>query len=157
MIQPNFNPWVEDGIATLTTVQCMMTHEMQLLWLRMIFYFWELFNLYGVMPYWTFAYTLTGGNKPGIYPKMFWKRWTRDYLPTLEYRQKWLFPQRNFKIGAVVLVTTDSGFKCDWPLGRISAIYPSAYGLVRIVDVITSKGKVHRDVRKVFVRRLWWW
>ena len=85
---------------------------------------------------------------------IFWKRWTRDYLPTLEYRQKWLFPQRNFKIGDVVLVTTDVGAKDDWPLSRVSAIYPSADGLVRKVDVITSKGKVHRDVRKVFVRRL---
>ena len=46
-------------------------------------------------------------------------------------------------------MTTDLGAKDDWPLGRVSAIYPSADGLVRKADIIISKGKVHRDVRKV--------
>ena len=78
---------------------------------------------------------------------MFWKCWTGDYLRTLEYRPKWLFPGRNIKLGDAVLVTTDLGFKDDWPLGRTLAIYPSVDGLVRKVDVIASKGKAHRDVR----------
>ena len=28
---------------------------------------------------------------------VFWNRWTQDYLPTLELRQKWPFPKRNLK------------------------------------------------------------
>ena len=71
---------------------------------------------------------------------VFWKRWTRDYLPTLELKQKWLFPKRNFKVGDVVLVATELGAKDDWPLGRISATYPGADGLVRKVDVTTTRG-----------------
>ena len=61
----------------------------------------------------------------------------------------WLFPHRNFQMGDAVLVTTDLGSKDDWPLSRSSAIHLGADGLLRKVDVITSKGKVQRDVSKV--------
>lgn len=39
---------------------------------------------------------------------IFWRRWSRKYLPLLELRQKWVSPRRNFAIGDVVLVATES-------------------------------------------------
>ena len=34
----------------------------------------------------------------------FWKRWTKEYLPTLQETQKWLKKMPNFKVGDLVLV-----------------------------------------------------
>jgi len=35
---------------------------------------------------------------------LFWRRWMKEYLPLLQRRQKWLKPQRNLKVGDLVLV-----------------------------------------------------
>ena len=58
-------------------------------------------------------------------------------------------PQAQFKVGDLVLVATELGAKNDWQLGRISATYPGADGLVKNLNVTTNKGELHRDVRKV--------
>jgi len=34
----------------------------------------------------------------------FWQRWTKEYLPTLQERQKLLRPQPNFEVGDLVLL-----------------------------------------------------
>ena len=34
----------------------------------------------------------------------FWKRWTKEYLPTLQETQKWLKKMPNFNVGDLVLV-----------------------------------------------------
>lgn len=39
---------------------------------------------------------------------LFWTRWTREYLPLLQERQKWLTPQRNFSPGDIVLIMDES-------------------------------------------------
>ena len=36
---------------------------------------------------------------------VFWHRWVKEYLPTLQERQKWFRPRRNFQIGDIVLLT----------------------------------------------------
>lgn len=40
-------------------------------------------------------------------PDIFWKRWTKEYLPLLQERQKWLVTRRNLKPD-VVLTVDDS-------------------------------------------------
>lgn len=35
---------------------------------------------------------------------LFWKRWTKEYLPLLQERQKWTTVKRGFQVGDVVLV-----------------------------------------------------
>jgi hypothetical protein len=42
---------------------------------------------------------------------IFWKRWTREYIPLLQERQKWLQPKRNVKVNDVVLLVDISEFK----------------------------------------------
>ena len=37
----------------------------------------------------------------------FWVRWLKEYLPTLQERQKWLTPRRNMKEGDIVLMVKD--------------------------------------------------
>ena len=35
---------------------------------------------------------------------VFWSRWTKEYLPLLQERQKWLRPSKNVAVGDVVLL-----------------------------------------------------
>ena len=35
---------------------------------------------------------------------IYWKRWTREYIPLLEERQKWLQPKRNIDVNDIVLL-----------------------------------------------------
>ncbi|MBM6549342.1 DDE-type integrase/transposase/recombinase, partial [Streptococcus dysgalactiae subsp. equisimilis] len=80
---------------------------------------------------------------------VFWKRWTHEYLPTLQRRQKWINEHRNFKEGDVVLVVSENVRKDSWPLGVVVKCQIDEDGLVRTVDLRTSRGIMTRDVRKV--------
>ena len=70
--------------------------------------------------------------------EIFWKRWMKQYLPSLQVRRKWNTQQENIKTGDIVLVEecTPRG---QWPLGIIVATYPDRRGVVRIVDVKMRK------------------
>lgn len=50
---------------------------------------------------------------------LFWKRWTREYLPQLQERQKWKSVKRNFTPEDVVLIVDDSAPRNSWIMGRI--------------------------------------
>ena len=68
---------------------------------------------------------------------IFWKRWSREYLPLLQLRQKWLHPKRNLAVGDIVLVASES-HRNSWPLGRVVETFPDKRGLVRRVKVLTK-------------------
>ena len=68
----------------------------------------------------------------------FWFRWRKEYLNQLNSRPKWTGPKRNCQVGDVVLLKDDAP-RNRWPLARISKVLPSKDGLVRKVEVRTSK------------------
>lgn len=81
---------------------------------------------------------------------VFWKRWTREYLPSLQERQKWEKASRNFAVGDVVLVLDDSLPRCSWPLGRVIEVFPNhSDGLVRSVRLKTKSSVLVRPVDKL--------
>jgi len=49
---------------------------------------------------------------------VFWRRWVKEYLPTLQQRQKWFRLRRNFQIGDIVLLTDKKSPRGLWPLAR---------------------------------------
>ena len=73
-----------------------------------------------------------------------WKRWSNDYLRLLNRTYKGKFPSRNMKIGDVVLIHDWNLIKAHWPLGRIVEVFPGDDGVVRAVDVRTSKATYRR-------------
>ena len=81
--------------------------------------------------------------------EQFWKRWVREYLPTLSKRQKWTTPRRNLKVNDLVLVKNEDLPRSQWALARIVATYPSSDGFIRTVDVRTSTGVYKRPIQKV--------
>ncbi len=80
---------------------------------------------------------------------IFWKRWTREYIPLLQTRQKWHDIKRNFKIGDVVLVVEQTMPRGCWPLGRITEVTPGRDGLVRSLKVKTMKSELVRPIDKI--------
>lgn len=65
----------------------------------------------------------------------FWSRWRKEYLCTLQGRQKWLTRKTNLKEGDVVLLKDSNTKRNKWPMGLIEKTYPSKDRLVRKVDV----------------------
>ena len=80
---------------------------------------------------------------------IFWKRWLKEYLPTLQERQKWLRPKRNFKVGDLVLIVHENVHRGQWPKGLVEEVFPDKYGNVRQVTIRTASSRVRRDVCKI--------
>ena len=80
---------------------------------------------------------------------IFWRRWSRKYLPLLELRQKWVSPRRNLAIGHVTLVATESSQKNSWLLGRIVETFLDGRGFVGQVKVHTKTAVFESPVDKL--------
>ena len=70
---------------------------------------------------------------------MFWTRWHKEYLPTLQPRRKWQDETRNLKEGDLVFLHSKESPRNYWPLARITEAYVSTDGKVRKVDLLTAK------------------
>ncbi|XP_072172537.1 uncharacterized protein [Diadema setosum] len=69
----------------------------------------------------------------------FWTRWKKEYLQSLQSRQKWIHPGRNLAVGDVVISKeTEDEVRCRWPLARVTAVYPSKDGFVRKVRILMA-------------------
>jgi hypothetical protein len=79
----------------------------------------------------------------------FWKRWLREYLPTLQFRRKWTEKKDNLKEGDVVLVMDEMTPRLEWPLGRVLRAHPGNDGLVRSVEIKTRSNVLVRPVSKL--------
>ena len=80
---------------------------------------------------------------------LFWTRWKREYLLTLQQRSKWNSPKRNVAVGDIVLVKDDSAPRNTWPLGRVIKTEPDKNGFVRSVQLKTQTSELRRPVDKV--------
>jgi len=58
--------------------------------------------------------------------EVFWGRWKREYLLSLNERQKWTKPRRNLLVGDVVMVKDESTPRMEWPLAIITEVQPDA-------------------------------
>ena len=81
---------------------------------------------------------------------VFWETWLRHMPPQLLPRNKWFHPRENLEVGDFVIVF-EQGFKgksaprATWTKAIVSAVHPSADGLVRSVTVRDSK---HNDYKR---------
>ena len=65
----------------------------------------------------------------------FWKKWTRDFWPSLIVRQKWHFEKRNLCIGDIVIFQDTNVLKSFWKLGEIVIANKSKDEKVRNVSI----------------------
>lgn len=80
--------------------------------------------------------------------EIFWGRWKKEYLLSLNQRDKWNLPRRNMKVGDVVMLKEDTP-RMQWPLAIVTQIFPSTDGLVRKVEVKRGSSLLERPVQKL--------
>ena len=69
----------------------------------------------------------------------FWKRWTKEYVTSLQERNKWTQETSNLKVGDVVYVTDDNT-PLQRPLAKVSYVYSGPDKFVRVVKFKTVNG-----------------
>ncbi|XP_050064202.1 uncharacterized protein LOC126553053 [Aphis gossypii] len=79
----------------------------------------------------------------------FWRRWSTEYLQTLQERNKWTHGQSNIEIGQMVTIRDNLAPPLEWRLGRVLEVLPGKDGVVRVARVLTSRGMVTRPVVKL--------
>ncbi|XP_045487974.1 uncharacterized protein LOC123689933 [Pieris rapae] len=82
----------------------------------------------------------------------FWRRWLREYLPTLLPRK--MTGRREgeqLQRGDVVLIVDRTLPRCTWPRGIIETTYPGPDGRTRIVDVATKGGVLRRPSSRIVI------
>lgn len=79
---------------------------------------------------------------------IFWDKWRKKFLPTLQPRRKWQSSQPNITPGSTVILKDSQIPRNEWPLGLITQVFPSKDGKVCTVEVKVAKSKGS----KVFIR-----
>ena len=78
----------------------------------------------------------------------FWHRWKREYLTSIQVRQKWTRTRRDLAIGDIVMVLEDNLPRCKWQLARVIDIYPDTDGHVRKVKLAMSNKNLDNKGRR---------
>lgn len=78
---------------------------------------------------------------------LFWKRWTEEYLPLIQERQRWSKIKRSFAPGDIVLVVDSTAPRGSWLMRKILEIL--AQGLVRTVRLKTKSSIMDRPITKI--------
>lgn len=79
----------------------------------------------------------------------FWKKWSDDYLHTLQQRAKWFTSPPNIKIDDLVLIKSDLTRPLNWVRARVERLHEGPDKIIRVVTLRTQKGIVKRPVNKV--------
>ncbi|XP_054276611.1 uncharacterized protein LOC128995618 [Macrosteles quadrilineatus] len=80
-----------------------------------------------------------------------WARWQKEYLYTLQERNKWVNPKKNIEVNDLVVIHEDNLPPLSWKLGRVLSVSPGTDGIVRVVHLKTASGHLSRPVTKVSV------
>ena len=79
----------------------------------------------------------------------FWKRWSKEYVSSLQERGKWTTERENLKLGDLVYITDDNAPPLQWPIGRVIYVYSGPDKFVRVVKIKTATGIYNRPVHKL--------
>jgi len=80
----------------------------------------------------------------------FWGRWIKEYLPTLNKRNKWYEKGQQLKIGDLVFIADGDLPRGTWPKGLVTAVFPGKDNQVRVVEVKTANGRIYkRPIAKI--------
>lgn len=80
---------------------------------------------------------------------LFWSRWTKEYLPVLTRRSKWLHDVKPIAEGDIVVVCDPNAPRNNWQKGRVTQVMKSPDGQVRVAKVKTVTGEYTRPVVKL--------
>lgn len=79
----------------------------------------------------------------------FWASFIRNYLPTLQTRQKWMKDSENLTPGTIVMIVDHHLPRAQWPVGKVITTYPGSDGRVRSVEIQVKNKNYHRPVARL--------
>ena len=78
---------------------------------------------------------------------LFWSRWRKEYLPSLQQRQIWFSSNRTHKIGDLVLVVDENLPRNLWCLGRVVDLAINERGHLRSAKIKVSRCKDGKNLK----------
>lgn len=81
--------------------------------------------------------------------QQFWKRWSLEYLNTLQRRAKWGVQTKNVQVNDIIILKEDNLPPAKWVLAKIIKLHPGDDGNVRIVTLKTKTGISKRPITKI--------
>ncbi|GFT51539.1 integrase catalytic domain-containing protein [Trichonephila clavipes] len=78
----------------------------------------------------------------------FWKKWSSEFISSLQPRKQWQDAQPNLKEDDIVLIK-EEGPPGTWPMARVLQVHPGNDGLVRVATVKTQDSVLKRPVHKL--------
>ncbi|XP_062542031.1 uncharacterized protein LOC134210021 [Armigeres subalbatus] len=78
----------------------------------------------------------------------FWRRWVREYLPTIARRTKWFQDVTPIAVGDLVVVLEEK-LRNGWSRGRVVKVNEGRDGRIRSATVQTAAGLLERPVAKM--------
>ena len=71
---------------------------------------------------------------------MFWNRFRKEYLTSLNIRRKWTKTVGNVRDGDLVILKTDNVPRIHWPLARVTKTFPGTDNIVRAAEIRLPNG-----------------
>ncbi|XP_055714374.1 uncharacterized protein LOC129808613 [Phlebotomus papatasi] len=79
----------------------------------------------------------------------FLTRWKKEYIHTLQQRQRWNKESPNLSPGDVVLLKAETTSNIEWPMGLIEKVFPGEDGKVRVALVKVNSKSLLRPITKL--------
>ena len=84
------------------------------------------------------------------YSDMIWSRWTKEYMPEWNVRNKWNKDDvRQLKVNYLVWVVYENVKRSNYKMARVLEMQEGSDGRVRSATVVTKDGKLKRPVVKL--------
>ena len=75
----------------------------------------------------------------------FWSRWSKEFIQTLQERQKWVKMSRNFCIGDIVLLKIDLTTRNHWPMCKVVGTNSDDKRVVRSIKLLLGNSGNKND------------
>ena len=80
----------------------------------------------------------------------FWRRWKKEFLASLQHRQKWNKIEYNVQVGDLVLIKEENVPRNEWSMGRVLETQADSKGIVRSVKLKTqNQDSLQRPIHKL--------
>ena len=80
-----------------------------------------------------------------------WRRWSKEWLPSLAPRSKWRKDGINVNVDDVVLVHEPNLKRGEWLLGRVKKVFSGADGKVRVAAIQTKDNLITRSINRLSI------